>query len=80
MDRPTCVILVGPPGCGKSTYGKKYAEEHANTIVLSSDQIREELYGDASIQDDPARVFTLMQSRRNFACSSVSLKKLSNMS
>lgn len=63
MDRPTCVILVGPPGCGKSTYGKKYAEEHANTIVLSSDQIREELYGDASIQDDPALVFGLMQSR-----------------
>lgn len=63
MYRPKLVLLVGPPGCGKSTYAKKYAEEHVNTVHLSSDQIRAEIYGDATIQTDPSRVFALMQAR-----------------
>lgn len=63
MDRPKLIILIGPPGCGKSTYAKKYIAEHGYTIHLSSDEIRAELYGDASIQTDPGRVFALMQSR-----------------
>ena len=54
MDRPKLILLVGPPGCGKSTYAKKYIAEHKYTIHLSSDE---------SIQTDPGRVFALMQSR-----------------
>lgn len=63
MDRPKLILLVGPPGCGKSTYAKKYIEEYSGTIHLSSDEIRAEIYGDASIQTDPWRVFAIMQSR-----------------
>lgn len=63
MYRPKLILLVGPPGCGKSTYAKKYIAEHNNTTHLSSDEIRAELYGDAAIQTDPGRVFELMQSR-----------------
>lgn len=63
MNRPTLIILVGVSGSGKTTYAKKYIEEHANTIHLSSDLIRNELWGSEAIQGDNNEVFSLMQSR-----------------
>lgn len=51
------VILIGIPGCGKSTYAAKYAEEHGNTLVVSSDKVREKLYGDENEQGNPKHVF-----------------------
>lgn len=63
MNRPTLILLVGIPGSGKTTYAKKYIEQAANTVHLSSDSIRKELYGDESIQGNPADVFSLMQKR-----------------
>ena len=64
MNRPSLILLVGVPGSGKTTYAKKYISEYPKTSVhLSSDEIREELYGDESIQGNPAEVFTLMQKR-----------------
>ena len=56
-------MLVGIPGSGKTTYVKEYARTHDNTIHLSSDLIRAELYGDESVQGNPAEVFSLMQKR-----------------
>lgn len=61
--RPTLVLLCGVPGSGKTHYAKKYIEENYNTIHLSSDSIRAELYGDESIQGNPNEVFVLMQKR-----------------
>jgi predicted kinase len=63
MDRPTLIILVGPPGAGKTTYAHKYIEDHPGTIHLASDNIRKELHGDESIQDNPGEVFAIMQRR-----------------
>jgi predicted kinase len=63
MNRPTLIILVGPPGTGKTTYAHRYIEEHPGTTHLSSDAIRKELHGDESIQDNPGEVFTIMQKR-----------------
>ena len=63
MNRPKLIILCGIPGSGKSAYAKDYMERNNNTIHLSSDAIREELYGDESIQGNPGEVFTLMQKR-----------------
>ena len=60
---PELIVLCGLPGAGKSTYAKQYVKTHPNTKVLSSDGIRNELYGDESIQGDPAEVFGLMKSR-----------------
>ena len=63
MYRPKLILLVGIPGSGKTTYAKEYARTHDETIHLSSDLIRAELYGDESIQGDPVKVFGLMQKR-----------------
>lgn len=48
-------ILIGIPGCGKSTYINKH--KWKNDIVLSSDEIRNELFGDENIQINNALVF-----------------------
>lgn len=63
MNRPSLILLVGVPGSGKTTYAKNYMERNANTIHLSSDAIRKELYGDENIQGNPGDVFSLMQKR-----------------
>lgn len=59
-------IMMGLPGSGKS----KAAEElqffnPKRTEIISSDKIREELYGDESIQGNPKEVFDLVMSRGN---------------
>lgn len=54
-------MLIGLPGSGKSEIARQLAD--GNTIVLSSDAIRKEFYGDETIQDDPAKVFEEMQRR-----------------
>ena len=63
MNRPTLILLVGIPGSGKTTYAEKYIAENPNTVHLSSDKIREELWGDEATQGDNNEVFSLMQSR-----------------
>lgn len=63
MNRPKLIILCGIPGSGKSTYAKDYTERNFNTVHLSSDVIRKELYGDENIQGNPGDVFSLMQKR-----------------
>lgn len=63
MNRPKLILLCGIPGAGKTHYAKNYMALQNNTIHLSSDTIRKELYGDESIQGDPAEVFSLMQKR-----------------
>lgn len=63
MNRPTLILLVGPPGSGKTTYAEKYLSEHSNTVYLSSDKIRKELWGDEGTQGDNNEVFYRMQTR-----------------
>lgn len=63
MNRPSLILLVGIPGSGKTTYAEKYIKEHHNTIHLSSDKIREELWGNEATQGDNNKVFSLMQYR-----------------
>lgn len=66
MNRPTLVILCGIPGSGKTYYAKQLLKDSYykdRTIHLSSDGIRQELYGDEAVQGDPGEVFSLMQKR-----------------
>ncbi len=48
---PICHILIGVPGSGKSTFATELAKL-GNYRIVSADAIRQELYGDATIQGD----------------------------
>lgn len=53
------IVLSGPSGCGKSYYAAVLADadNDFNTRVISSDKVREFLFGNESTQGDPAEVF-----------------------
>ena len=53
------VMVVGLPACGKTTW----ANNQSGYVVLSSDSVRKELYGNESIQGDANKVFEIMQRR-----------------
>ena len=59
--KPIFYMLVGIPGCGKTSFGLALAD--STTICLSSDAIRKELYGDESCQESPSTVFGIMHER-----------------
>lgn len=63
-DKPTLIMMVGIPGSGKSTEAKELAKID-NSVILSSDAIREELFGNESDQSDNGRVFSLLYERMN---------------
>lgn len=58
----TLYVMVGVSGSGKSTWANNLALV-MGAVVVSSDAIRGELYGDESIQSDPAKVFEIVHSR-----------------
>ena len=53
----TFILLSAIPGSGKSTWAKRYAEEHPNTHIVSSDGIRERLFGAVNCFNDEPRVW-----------------------
>lgn len=56
------LVLVGLPASGKSTLAQKLKEEH-NAVILSSDELRQELLGDVNRQDQNVNVFDEMNKR-----------------
>lgn len=52
----TLLVPVGCPGSGKTYWAKQMLDKYGIKSV-SSDQVREDLYGDASIQGDYQEVF-----------------------
>ena len=59
--KPRFIMIVGIPGAGKTAYAESLVDD--NTVHISSDNIRKELYGDESCQYDHNAVFSLMQQR-----------------
>lgn len=53
-------MLIGLSGSGKSTYAEKLKDE--DTVVVSSDRVRDALYGSEEYQGDPEEVFSAMRS------------------
>jgi predicted kinase len=62
-----CHLLIGPPGSGKSTMAELLAglvQKLGQTVeVLSTDSVRRELYGDASIKGQWSEIEATLQQR-----------------
>lgn len=56
-------VLVGAPATGKSIWAKNYINTRPNTLILSSDALRKEYYGDENIQDNPSLIFKVLRER-----------------
>lgn len=63
MNKPRLFFLVGLSGSGKSTFSKSITEQVKPIEIFSSDKIREELYGDESVQGKPQKVFNILYKR-----------------
>lgn len=59
---PTLYMMIGPPGCGKTYFAAKLHHSNGAKIV-SSDDIRKELYGDETIQKNNHMVFDIAHKR-----------------
>lgn len=46
------LIMVGLPGSGKSTWARRYLRCHPDYRIISTDNVRRQLYGDAAIQGE----------------------------
>lgn len=49
-------MMIGLPGSGKSTVAKSIAS-NTTAVIISSDEIRAELFGNAEIQENTGLVF-----------------------
>lgn len=57
MSKPTLYIMVGISGSGKSSVAAEMQKNNQNTVIVSSDALREELFGDYEDQDHNKEVF-----------------------
>lgn len=57
----TLTLVIGLPGSGKTTYVK--SQKYQNTVILSSDEIRRELFKNGGSQSDNDRVFKVLYAR-----------------
>lgn len=63
MNKPTLWVMVGLSGSGKSSIAKEIAENNPNTIIVSLDNIHEELTGDYDDQKSNEDVFKVFRKR-----------------
>lgn len=63
MGKPTLWVLVGLSGSGKSTVASQIAKYNPNTVIISTDAIREELCGNCEDQRRNKDVFNIFYKR-----------------
>ena len=63
INSPMLIVLIGLPGSGKSFVAKRIAKDNDDVVVVSSDAIREEFYGDANDQSHNDKVFRIVNKK-----------------
>jgi predicted kinase len=56
------IIMVGLPGSGKSSLANELKEKH-NAVILSSDDLRKEMFSDVNHQTDNSKIFEELHRR-----------------
>ncbi|QWZ07925.1 ATP-binding protein [Nocardioides panacis] len=56
MTGPRLLLLNGPPGVGKSTIARRYADEHAGVLALDADRLRGLVGGSAERFEETGEV------------------------
>jgi predicted kinase len=57
------ILLCGLPGSGKTTAAKRFIDNDSNAVWLSSDALREEMWGDVNDQKNAPVIFQEMNKR-----------------
>lgn len=68
---PCLIVLNGPPGVGKSTHARRYADDHPLTLIAELDVVRRSI---ANWRDDPAKA-TLVARERTLTMAREHLRK-----
>jgi predicted kinase len=61
------IALNGPPGCGKSTIARRYAEDHPPALALDVDRVRDLVAGDLGEAGRLARDIAIAAARVHLA-------------
>ena len=61
-SEPKAFVMCGVPGAGKTTYAHHLSAIY-NALIISGDDIRSELYGDAAIQGNWADIWDCITDR-----------------
>ena len=67
-DKPLLIMVIGIAGCGKSTIAQEIVIKNPGAyghepVIHSSDALREEMFGDESVQKDHEKVFAELHKR-----------------
>lgn len=57
------IFLIGLPAAGKSSYCESYKVLNPDVVIVSSDAIREEVFGDVNDQSHNQEVFSIVEKR-----------------
>ena len=57
------IFLIGLPSAGKSSYCESYKALNPDAVIVSSDAIREEVFGDVNDQSHNQEVFNIVEKR-----------------
>ena len=63
FDGGIFIMLVGPPGAGKTSYAERLKKKYMNFEIISPDEIRKEMTGDEHDQSHNVEVFGKVYSR-----------------
>lgn len=61
MSPPRLLLLIGLPGSGKSTLARQLLESQPGDILISTDAIRGQLFGNEAIQGSWSKIWTELQ-------------------